>query len=150
MTKNIEISIDSNGCHNCISHKKDKDGYTILCFNKKRIKHHRYVYSKHYLNGNPIPDGLVVRHKCDNPTCVNPEHLEIGTLYDNAMDRVKRNRQPFGEKNGRAKLSEKSVIDIFNSKEQVSFIAKKYSISDITVRKIKNGSLWKYITKQLV
>jgi hypothetical protein len=50
---------------------------------------HRYVWQQ--ANG-PIPNGLVVRHKCDNPACVNLDHLELGTQADNMADRVNRNR----------------------------------------------------------
>lgn len=42
----------------------------------------------------PVPDGLILRHRCDNPICVNPEHLQLGTSRDNARDREERDRNP--------------------------------------------------------
>lgn len=143
--KKIEWVVDESGCHNCTSHHKDRNGYTVLCFNNKRIKHHRHVYSITYLNGGAIPNGMVVRHKCDNPNCINPEHLELGTPYENAMDRLKRNRQPFGSKNGRAKVLESDIVDIRKSKISTSELAKKYGISYNQLWKIRNGKAWKFI-----
>lgn len=73
---------------------KNTDGYPKL--NRKvdgkwnaNVKGHRYVYQQ--VNGE-IPDGMVVRHKCDNVLCLNPDHLEIGTPTDNMKDRVERGR----------------------------------------------------------
>lgn len=62
----------------------------------------------------PIPEGHVVRHKCDNPPCINPEHLETGTVRDNARDMIERGRHspPRGELNGQAKLTEDAVREI--------------------------------------
>jgi hypothetical protein len=53
----------------------------------RMYKAHRYAY-EHYKG--PIPKGLLVRHKCDNAWCVNPEHLELGTSKDNTQDIIKR------------------------------------------------------------
>jgi len=145
--KIITWSVDENGCHNCTSHKKDKNGYTVLCFNRRRIKHHRHVYSVHYLDGGEIPFGMVVRHKCDNPNCINPQHLEIGTPYDNSRDRVDRKRQPFGMNNGRAKLSNDDVLEIYKSPESKVELANKFEISLCQIYKIKRKTIWKHVTE---
>lgn len=62
----------------------------------------------------PIPEGHVVRHKCDNSPCINPDHLETGTHADNMNDMVERGRcaDQRGERGPRAKLSGKDVLDI--------------------------------------
>lgn len=73
----------------------NSDGYPKL--SRKRvdgtyssnIKGHRYVYQ--CVKGE-IPEGFVIRHKCDNPLCLNPDHLEVGTPTDNARDRQLRRR----------------------------------------------------------
>ena len=54
-----------------------------------KFKAHRVSYEM--ANG-PIPDGLIIRHKCDNPNCVNPKHLESGTQKDNMLDASFRGR----------------------------------------------------------
>jgi len=65
-------------------------GYGRLRHNGKKILAHRLSY---LFNIGEIPDGALVLHKCDNPKCVNPEHLYLGTSKDNATDMAKRNRQ---------------------------------------------------------
>ena len=61
----------------------------------------------------PIGEGLVVRHKCDNPPCINPEHLETGTNKDNTRDMITRGRDRIvGSKNSRAKFTDQDVLDI--------------------------------------
>ena len=72
---------------------------------------HRLAYA---MTHGPIPDNLVVRHACDNRACVNPAHLSTGTHYDNAQDRVERNRSPIGAAHPRAKLTEEEVFWIWD------------------------------------
>ena len=68
--------------------------YGVLVVNKKRILAHRFSYE--HFNG-PIPDCLVIRHKCDNPPCVNPAHLLVGTQADNGRDMAERGRNYWGQ-----------------------------------------------------
>lgn len=72
-------------CWFCNSHVKDKDGYHKIHFNAIDTRVHRVMYK--YFKGN-IPDGLIVRHTCDHPGCINPDHLVLGTPADNARDRI--------------------------------------------------------------
>jgi DNA-binding transcriptional regulator YiaG len=67
---------------------------------------HRAAYS---IWVGEIPDGLVVRHKCDNPPCINPDHLEVGTLADNSRDAVKRMRTANGENKRSHRLTDQEV-----------------------------------------
>lgn len=71
---------------------KNPKGYGVLNRGGKTVKHHRLVYIRaNKLSWSDIA-GLVVRHTCDNPACVNPAHLVIGTHQDNMNDMKKRNR----------------------------------------------------------
>lgn len=74
-------------------------GYGVTSVGGKQVRAHRLAWT--YANG-PIPDGLLVRHKCDVPLCVNPDHLLLGTYADNAADMVSRGRQAKGDRNGRS------------------------------------------------
>lgn len=73
--------------------RKDKDGYGIL-YIKKNVKAHRYSWE---LKNGRIPEGFILCHKCDNTSCVNPDHLYIGTHLDNARDRINKENKNYYE-----------------------------------------------------
>lgn len=91
-----------------------------------------------------IPDGLHVLHKCDNPLCVNPAHLTLGTHADNMKDRQDRGRtfHPTGESHGRAKLKEKDVLAIRSSNKTQAELARFYKVSPSLICQIKHNLLW--------
>lgn len=71
------------------------NGYGAIFYNGKQEGAHRIAW---ILANGPIPKGLLIRHKCDNPLCVRLDHLEIGTVADNARDMVQRGRAPWQKK----------------------------------------------------
>lgn len=127
----------------CIEHGQARD-YAA----GKRTTKHREVWCAH--NNVPLDDikGLVVRHKCDNPRCINPKHLEIGTQSQNLMDRHRSGRAPTGSKHSNSKLVEADVIEIRKlaaagvSKQK---IASKYNVSRAAIRQLLDGRSWKYV-----
>lgn len=139
----------------CIDHGKTTDlnvgGYGKQWRNGKRYLVHRLVYCD--AHGLDIFDiaGLVVRHICDNPRCINPAHLLLGTQEDNMRDKVTRNRQAFnklnGTSNGRCKISDEEVEEIRRcyiprDAEYSQFaLARKYGISNQQVSRIINNKL---------
>ena len=91
----------------------------------------------------------IIRHICDNPMCINPEHLIKGTHNDNVQDRVNRNRSAYGEKNGRSKLTESQVIEIYNSNLINSELATIYHVHNKVIYDIKHKNKWKYLLNDL-
>jgi len=107
-------------------------GYGVIGLGRRRLlRAHRVSYEAHY---GPIPDGAVVRHTCDNPSCVNPSHLLIGTQKDNMADKIER-----GRASRRKKLSDRAVQEIRASSDTVRRIANKYDISAGYVSMLKNS-----------
>jgi HNH endonuclease len=132
-----------NGCWEWTSYS-DGGGYGNISRNGKTQKAHRVSYEA--FKG-PIPPGLVVRHTCDNPCCVNPDHLILGTQKDNMADRDSRGRRDVkGEQVGTAKLTEKEVLEIRASSESLSKLAAKYNVDKSNVYQIKAGKSWKHLS----
>lgn len=108
-------------------------------------KAHRVSYE---IYKGKIPPGLIVRHKCDNPSCVNPDHLELGTHADNSSDRSKRNRTALGAKNGKSVLKPEQVYSIrslasVGMSERV--IAREIGVHRGTVNAVLSGRTWAHL-----
>jgi hypothetical protein len=126
-----------NGC-------KHTKGYGLFWGYKKQTRAHRISW----LLTNGDPGKFWVLHHCDNPSCVNPSHLFLGTHDDNMQDRNKKERQTKGEKNGRSKIDEQKVLDIrkrYSNGERQNSIAMDYSISQNQISDIVNRKRWKHI-----
>lgn len=94
-----------------------------------------------------IPEGMCVLHSCDNPKCVNPEHLWLGTLKDNSQDMMRKSRHvPVrlkGVSNPNVKLTEEQVNEIRSDNRTATSVSKDYGVSEWTIRRIRAGSSWK-------
>jgi hypothetical protein len=91
---NVQKSVDPGGCWWWIGGVKD-DGYGTLKVNGPEVGAHRFSWEIH---GGSIPEGKWVLHHCDNPRCVNPDHLFLGTHQDNMRDRSVRGRHPSSQR----------------------------------------------------
>jgi hypothetical protein len=113
---------------------------------RKYVKAHRFSYE---LNCGKIPKGMYICHHCDNPRCVNPDHLFLGTQTDNMRDMVNKGRtaKQFGEHNGNAKLSWKKVRKIrtlYATKKYIQDdLAKLFNVGRSAVGYILQGVTWK-------
>lgn len=126
---------------------KDKNGYGKIrmgTYSSWWIPAHRASFQIHI---GPIPKDLFVLHNCDNPSCVNPEHLRIGTAKDNAQDKELRNPGTqvglAGEENGRAKLTWTQVEEIRMSQDTLRALAARYGMASSTIYLIKAHKTWK-------
>lgn len=103
-----------------------------------------------------VPKGLWVLHTCDNPPCVNPKHLCLGTRQDNANDMLARGRSKgaVGEGYGNAKLMKyqvRNILRLFHTDGfPVCAIAERHSVSHSTVRRIVLGEGWKHVYKKFM
>ncbi len=133
----------NSGCWLWLANLDDK-GYgriTISCTYKMHYAHRvAWLLYRGKLLGN-------VLHHCDNPSCVNPEHLYLGTHKQNAEDRKRRGRNAdqHGENGPRAKLTARQVIAIRTDPREQKIIAAEYSITQPTVSDIKNRKSWGHL-----
>lgn len=122
----------------------NKDGYGCLMVDRSNVRTHRFSWELHF---SKIPDGLLVCHYCDNPPCVNPYHLFLGTNKDNIEDRDNKNRQAKGESHGNTKLTYHQVKEIRRLCNEGKFsqrkIAKMFNIGKTAVGDIHNNKRWK-------
>ena len=124
---------------------KNKQGYASKKHNKKNYYHHRWVYAQHNNIDLDSMQGLVVMHLCDNPACVNPDHLRLGTQLDNIKDRDAKDRQARGERAYSNKLTEADVIAIRGSHLTQDQLAEDYRVRQQTISRIKRGVTWKHL-----
>lgn len=127
------------------SGNRDKDGYGRVSMRGVWNRAHRVMYSNQV---GDIPDGLFVCHSCDNPPCVNPEHLFAGTHADNMADCSRKGRRPAfpGESNPSSKLTETDVANVRFMKEDGIMqkdIADHFGVTPGTISLIVLGKTWK-------
>jgi hypothetical protein len=137
-----KISISKNGCWEWSAYT-DKDGYGIAYKNRMPVRAHRRAWE---LYVGKIPEGALVCHTCDNPKCVNPRHLFLGTNKENTSDMIRKGRDRLsGSRHHQAKLAPEQVRAIRGSNEKRRVLAAKYGVSLSTICLIINLKLWKNI-----
>jgi len=117
-------------------------GYGQFGVGGHQVAAHRASWMIH--NG-PIPADLFVLHRCDNPPCVNPAHLFLGTNQDNYDDRDAKDRVRHGSRHPRAKLTEALVIELRASTESDEAWAKRMGMHPSVIRNARSGKRWKRV-----
>ena len=141
------ISRDGNNCWIWQAYK-DKDGYGKFWHNEVQIGAHRFAFAFwQQVSLKDMKDKLIM-HSCDNPPCVNPSHLKLGTYLDNKQDAVKKRRHAFGESSSKAKLTVPQVKEIkklFNTDITLVEIAKIFGVTPTSIGLIRSGKNWRHI-----
>lgn len=154
-------SVDKKGPSDCWNWLAGRvsGGYGRFHFNfngKTRHSAHRLSYAMH--NAVDMQD-LFVCHRCDNPSCVNPDHLFLGTCLDNVRDMIAKGRKRFGKpadykhlprgsRHGSAKLSEQQVLEIrrvYPKEGSTSELGERFGVSPAMIQLIINRKNWTHI-----
>lgn len=111
------------------------------------IAAHRASYQIHF---GTIPEGMFVCHHCDNPRCVNPNHLFLGTPLDNMRDKTEKGRGRYlhGEENPISRLTSKQVTEVRSrakNGERQSHLAREFGICQATVSEIVLYKIWRHV-----
>lgn len=145
-----KVSVDDGGCWEWQG-SRDHFGYGVLSGSRiqSSVKAHRVSWELH---NERIPDGQWVLHHCDNPPCVRPDHLYVGTATDNARDRASRQRgrenQQSGRANPNAKVTEDDVraiiAELGRGVTQME-IARRFGIKQPQVSRIARRVTWRHL-----
>ena len=120
-------------------------GYGWIRIRNKTELTHRVAYE--VATGETLPKGSVVYHVCDNPPCINPDHLRRGTHADNVADKVEKKRHRYGEAHHNARLTETDVRRIRSMLGSMSqgAIANHFSVDRSVISRISTGRAWKHV-----
>lgn len=158
-----DASAGADGCWPWSGHASAA-GYGQIRWQRRMLKASRVSWM---LAFGPIPDGLFVCHRCDNPPCVNPAHLFLGTHSENMADKIAKGRHARGEKHSsaikasalyyantprgerhsrpHARLGVSQILEIRAATESQSVLARRYSVSQPTINDIRRRRTWTHI-----
>ena len=126
---------------------RNPGGYGMFWYKKRLQLAHRVSWQIHK---GSIPKGLCVLHVCDNPSCVNPEHLWLGTRIDNNNDKVRKGRAQhmFGEENGRARFTKEQVLELrqlWHAGATLSELAGRFARPAASIHHAVSGYTWSHL-----
>jgi hypothetical protein len=141
------IKKQPSGCWEWQKARRDGDGHGFIKIRKKMCYAHRIAWE---IYRGPIPDGMQVCHRCDNPPCINPDHLFLGTQRDNNYDCIAKGRarsippppRPGALQANATKLTPEMVRTILETPCSTSEIARRLGIGRVVASRIRNGKHW--------
>lgn len=142
------IKVNSEGCFEWQG-PRHRQGYGLVFANGKKSFAHRDSFQAFRRE---IPSGMCVCHRCDNPCCINPAHLFLGTHADNMKDMARKKRSTAGEKSHSAKVSASDVLEmtrLYKSGVDQGKLAQRYGIARCTVSEIVRGTKWRGIIREV-
>jgi len=140
--ENLSERVTESGCQIWMS-PLTNTGYGRISINNKVMLAHRASYEAYI---GKIPKGIDVCHTCDNPSCINPSHLFLGTHKENMEDMVIKKRQAYGERKiKQAKLTDEDVLIIRNTKESHIKLSVKYNVCRQLISMVKQNKRWRHI-----
>ena len=152
-TANYILSMAKKGTSGCINSPYPPFDYKRLPYSRVRVDGtliliHRFIYSQ--IRGD-IPDRMLVMHRCDNPKCINPKHLTLGTQGDNIRDRDRKGRsnRAVGARNFNTKLTEKDIpliIEAVRLGRSMKKVGNEYGVSATAICAIVNRRTWKHVS----
>jgi hypothetical protein len=140
----------TNGCW-AWHGRRNIGGYGIVNVYGTEMGAHRVSWIIHH---GDIPAGIFVCHHCDNPPCTRPDHLFLGTHWDNTLDMIRKGRHGFshtnrrrGSQNGSSKLTEEQVREIRSraSAESQRSLAREFGVSNATVSLVVRRRIWTHL-----
>jgi hypothetical protein len=142
---------DQNGCVRWMGAMRGASGYGSFIVRGKNLNAHRAAWEVYH--GAPAPEGLVVRHTCDNRWCVAEAHLVLGTSRDNTQDILARGRWGFpkavGVRHHKAKLTESQVVAIRSTEGlRNQDIAAQYGVSTSAIAHIRARHNWRHLAEE--
>lgn len=147
--KRFWVKVDKNGPSGCwlwTAHRNSLGYGKFSTKDKFGLLAHRVSWE--LING-PIAHGMCVLHKCDNPPCVNPAHLWLGTRGDNTADMISKGRLAVGRARKDAKLTDEIVDAIRKSSEPTRRLMEKYGASRAVISNARHGRSWKHVKTPL-
>jgi hypothetical protein len=137
-----KYTVDDQGCWNWTAARPDGRYGIIATFQGGNRYAHRVSYEHHK---GPIPKGIFVCHSCDNPACINPDHLFLGTPAENTADALRKGRMARGERSN-SKLTEHQVRAIRESRARLVDLANRYGVTISAICHIKSRKNWKHVS----
>lgn len=139
-------SVDKTGDCWLWLRSKDRKGYGYCLYQGRVRKAHRVAWA--IAHGELPPSDIYACHRCDNPSCVRPSHIFLGTTADNMADMVKKGRAATGERHGCSKLKASDVVEIrtlLSAGVTHRDIARKFGVGPTSVSHIKRGLTWGWL-----
>lgn len=138
------LRIPFSGCMIWMGHITDR-GYGQVSVEGRPIRAHRAMWEREF---GPVPSGMSVLHRCDVRCCVNPDHLFLGSQYDNMRDMISKGRDAIGDRHGAAKLLSSDIPKIRAANGTLADIAEQFGVAVSTISGIRNGHRWAHIPGQ--